>query len=652
MGGKIVKPKQRKRRKHRNPKKTVAGKSNDRRINITGSIKKYLLPNLPYMVMAWFFNKVGEAYRISESDKIAYRMMETIENLNGTMAKVLPSLNSFDVLIGIIGGIAFYGIVWVRKKSAKNWRHDVEYGSARWGNRRDIEPFIDPNPDNNIILTATESLTMNNRPKPVKNARNKNVLVIGGSGSGKTRFFVKPNLMNCVSAKYPTSFAITDPKGSLIFETASMLRRKGYKIKVLNTIDFGLSMGYNPFNYIKSEKDILKFVTAFIENTQDPDARGSDPFWQKAEILLYQALIGYIFYESPDEDKNINTLVKFINKMKVSEEDESKKNPIDLMFEDLEEKNPDHFAVRQYAKFSVAAGKTLKSIIVMCGARLSPFDIKEVRELMQNDELELDKIGEEKTALFIVISDTDDAFNFIPAILYSQLFNILCETADIKHGGRLPVHVRFLLDEFANLGKIPKIEKLIATIRSREISACIILQAMSQLKAIYKDNADVIAGNCDSRLFLGGSEKTTLKDLTDALGKETVYLLNSTISKGQSASFSQNQQKLGKSLMSEDEISVMDGGKCILQLRGVRPFFSDKFDIESHKHYKYLSDANPKHKFNLEKYITRKLRIKPADEYEFFEYDGSDTELPPESLFDYEDIAYDSDDFDEDLEPI
>lgn len=416
-------------------------------MTVTDKIRKYVIPNLPYAGIGWFFNKISEAYRISEgagsNGKLAYRLMATVENLNYTMGNIVPSINPIDLLVGLIGAACFYGIVYYRKITAKKWRHDIEYSSARWGTSKDIAPFIDENPDNNVILTTTESLTMNSRPKPVKNARNKNVLVIGGSGSGKTRFFVKPNLMNCISQKYPVSFCVTDPKGSLVYECASMLRRKKYKIKVLNTIDFSRSMGYNPLSYIKKESDILKFVTAFIENTQNSDSKGGDHFWIKAETLLYQALIGYIFYECADEDKNINTLAKYINSMQVKEDDENYSNPIDIMFQELEEKDPDHFAVRQYAKFKIGAGKTLKSILIMAGARLSTFDIKEVRDLMMTDELELDKIGEEKTALFVIISDTDDSFNFIPAILYSQLFNILCEVADTKYGGRLPIHVRF-----------------------------------------------------------------------------------------------------------------------------------------------------------------------------------------------------------------
>ena len=630
-----------------------------KQINIIDFLKKYLLPNLPYIGVGWFSNKISEAYHLSTDHRAAYRIIETLPNLSETIANPIPSIYPMDLLIGLLGAAIFYGIVWHKRHTAKKWRHDVEYGSARFGTPKDIAPYVDPNPDNNIILTATESLTLNSRPKQPKYARNKNVLVIGGSGSGKTRFFVKPNIMQCISQDYPVSLVLTDPKGGLVFETASLLKRKGYKIKIINTIDFGRSLKYNPFHYLRKESDILKFVTALMENTEDGEQKGGDPFWKKAEALLYQALIGYIFYERPKEEQNMNTLVNFINSMKVSESDDSHKNAVDVMFEELEfgnpekgmEPQPNHFAVRQYAKFSIGAGKTLKSILVMAGARFSTFDIQEVRTLMSDDELELDMIGDEKTALFVVVSDTDDSYNFIPAIMYSQLFNILCDRADLVHNGRLPVHVRFLLDEFANLGKIPKFDKLIATIRSREISACIILQAFSQLKTMYKDAAETIQGNCDTRLFLGGSEKTTLKDLTEALGKETIYQMNSSTSKGNQASYSQNQQKLGKSLLSEDELNVLDGELCILQVRGVRPFLSKKYDITSHKHYRYLSDANPKNTFNLEKHINRTLVVKPTDEFEYFTHTPVDEVLPTEALVDSYFDSYDHDDFDDDLEP-
>ena len=532
-------------------------------------------------------------------------------------------------IMGILGALGLKLMVYVKGKNAKKYRKDMEYGSARWGTVADIKPFIDPDPKNNVILTKTESLTMNPRPKPVKYARNKNILVIGGSGSGKTRFYVKPNLMQCESNDYPVSFCITDPKGQILVEMGDFLQSKGYTIKVLNTIDFQKSMGYNPFAYIRSEKDILKFVTALIHNTKG-EGKGGDDFWQKAETLLYQALIGYIWYELPEADQNINTLVEMINSMEIREDDENHKNPVDILFDDLRKQDPEHFAVRQYAKFSLAAGKTSKSILISCGARLSPFDIKEVRDLMMYDELELDKLGgyhierkkrrrnkktgeitevvekeivKRKTALFIIISDTDASFNFIVSLMYSQLFNLLCDRADNDFNGRLPVHCRCLLDEFPNIGLIPNFEKLIATIRSREISASIILQAQSQLKAIYKDNMDTIIGNCDTTLFLGGKEKTTLKEMSELLGKETIDLLNTGESRGQSASFSMNYQRLGKDLMSMDEISVMDGSKCILQVRGVRPFLSTKYDIEQHHNYKHLADADPKRAFNIAEFV-------------------------------------------------
>jgi len=542
-----------------------------------------------------------------------------------------------DWLVGVIAGVGMKIMVYVKGKNAKKFRKDVEYGSARFGTKKDIEPYMDENPANNIILTATESLTMNSRPRPAKYARNKNVLVIGGSGSGKTRFFVKPNLMQCESEDYPVSFVCTDPKGTILVEMGKLLQKRGYIIKVLNTIDFKKSHGYNPFSYIRSEKDILKFVTALIQNTKG-EGKGGDDFWVKAETLLYQALIGYIHYELKDEPErqNINTLVEMINSMEVRENEETFKNMVDFFFDDIEfgnkelgiEADPEHFALRQYKKYKLAAGKTAKSILISCGARLSPFDIKEVRELMMYDELELDKLGgyivkkpvetekngkkvktvvketkAEKRALFVIISDTDSSFNFIVSMMYSQLFNLLCDTADNTFNGRLPVHVRCLLDEFPNIGLIPNFEKLIATIRSREISATVILQAQSQLKAIYKDNMDTIIGNCDTTLFLGGKEKTTLKDISESLGKETIDMFNTGESRGQSTSYSQNFQKLGRDLMGVDEISVMDGAKCILQVRGVRPFFSNKYDIEKHHNYKFLADSNDKFIFKIANFL-------------------------------------------------
>ena len=567
---------------------------------------------------------------------------EKIMDIGGGFSRAfqdfIPSLHPFDLFIGAALGGIFKAFVYFKGKNAKKWRKDIEYGSARWGTAADIKPYIDPNPDNNIILTATESLTMNSRPKPVKYARNKNVLCIGGSGSGKTRFFVKPNLMQCQSTDYPVSFVCTDPKGTLVLECGKMLQRNGYKIKILNTIDFKKSMRYNPFAYIRSEKDILKFVTALIANTKGDNSKSADDFWQKAEQLLYQALIGYIWYEAPPEEQNMNTLVEMLNKMETREDDESFKNAVDFAFEALEERDPQHFALRQYKKYKLAAGKTAKSILISCGARLAPFDIKEIRDLMSEDELELDRLGgykkidpktgketidKTKNALFVIISDTDASFNFIVALMYSQLFNLLCDRADNDFNGRLPVHVRCLLDEFANIGMIPNFEKLIATIRSREISACVVLQAQSQLKAIYKDNMDTIIGNMDSTLFLGGKEKTTLEEMSKMLGKETIDMYNTSVTKGNQESHGQNFQKLGKDLMSVDEIAVMDGSKCILQVRGERPFISRKYDITAHKNYRYLADSDDRHIFNVEKYLSTNLKLKPDDIYDVFEIDLS-----------------------------
>ena len=530
-----------------------------------------------------------------------------------------------DLLIGFLCGCALCLLVHAKRRNAKKYRHGEEYGAARWGKPSDIAPFVDPDPWNNIILTQTERLTMSSRPANPKNARNKNVLVIGGSGSGKTRFFVKPSLMQCTSKDFPTSYIVTDPKGTLILETGKMLQRYKYRIKVLNTINFKKSMKYNPFAYLRSEKDILKLVNTIIANTKGDGEKSGEDFWVKAEKLYYTALIGYIWYEAPEDEKNFTTLLEMINASEAREDDEDFQNPVDLMFERLEEKDPEHFAVKQYKKYKLAAGKTAKSILISCGARLAPFDIKELRELMETDEMELDTIGDRKTALFVIISDTDDTFNFVVSILYTQLFNLLCDKADDEYGGRLPVHVRCLLDEFANIGQIPKFEKLIATIRSREISASIILQSQSQLKAIYKDNADTIVGNCDTTLFLGGKEKTTLKEISEILGKETIDSFNTSETRGRELSHGLNYQKLGKQLMTEDEIAVMDGGKCILQLRGVRPFFSDKFDITKHPKYKYLSDADPKNAFDMEKHLKRRPAIvKPDEVFDYYEIDAAD----------------------------
>lgn len=585
------------------------------------------------MIMGLFATKLGQAYRLSDGMVFADKLMNIGSGSSLAFQNSMPSFHPFDLMIGAACGGIFKAVAYFKGKNAKKFRKDIEYGSARWGTPKDIEPYVDLKPDNNIILTATESLTMNGRPKSPKYARNKNVLVIGGSGSGKTRFFVKPNLMQMHS-----SYIVTDPKGTLVLECGKLLKDNGYRIKILNTIDFKKSMKYNPFAYIHSEKDILKFVTALIANTTG-DQKGGDAFWTKAETLLYQALIGYIYYEAPPEERNMNTLVEMINKMEVREDDESFRNAVDFTFEALAERDQQHFAVRQYAKYKLAAGKTAKSILISCGARLSPFDIKEVRDMMSTDELELDKLGgfkeidpktgketlnTQKTALFVIISDTDDSFNFIVALAYSQLFNLLCDRADNEFGGRLPVPVRAILDEFSNIGMIPKFEKLIATIRSREISACVILQAQSQLKAIYKDNADTIVGNCDSMLFLGGKEKTTLEEVSKMLGKETVDMYNTSVTKGNQESHGQNFQKLGRELMSVDEIAVMDGAKCILQIRGERPFFSRKYDITQHKNYKHLADASAKNTFDVEGFLTARLKLKPDDEYEVIEIDPTD----------------------------
>jgi type IV secretion system protein VirD4 len=584
------------------------------------NVKKLILPNLPYVLIGIFATKIGQAYRLSVGSDFATKIPNILDGFAAAFQSAAPSFQPFDLVVGILCGAALRLVVYVRGKNAKKYRKDVEYGSARWGNTEDIKPYVDPKLDNNVILTATESLTMNSRPKNPKTARNKNVLVVGGSGSGKTRFWLKPNLMQMHS-----SYVITDPKGTLILECGKMLQRNGYAIKILNTINFSKSMRYNPFAYIRSEKDILKLVTTLIANTKG-DGKSGDDFWQKAETLLYTALIGYIYYEAPVEEQNFSTLIEFINAMEVREDDEEFKNPVDLMFDELEGKNPRHFALRQYKKYKLAAGKTAKSILISCGARLAPFDIQELRDLTEYDELELDTLGDRKTALFIIISDTDDTFNFMASMCYTQLFNFLCDKADDVYGGRLPVHVRCLIDEAANIGQIPKLEKLVATIRSREISCCLVLQARSQLKALYKDHCDTIIGNMDSQIFLGGSEPTTLKELNTALGKETIDMYNTSVTKGTQESHGQNYQKLGKDLMSIDELAVLDGGKCILQLRGVRPFRSDKYDITKHPNYKYLSDADPKNTFSIEKYLSTKLKVKPDDVFEVFEVDTSEVE--------------------------
>ncbi|MGN8783546.1 VirD4-like conjugal transfer protein, CD1115 family [Blautia sp. HCP3S3_D9] len=560
--------------------------------------KKLILMNLPYILAGYFCDKIAWLWRVSPGSDASDKMMAAMNGMNDLFSNPLPSFFPKDLLVGIVGGVALRLVVYFKAKNAKKFRQGVEYGSARWGNAKDIEPYVDPVFENNVILTETERLMMSGRPKQPKYARNKNILVIGGSGSGKTRFFVKPNLMQMHS-----SYVVTDPKGTVLVECGKMLLKNGYKVKVLNTINFKKSMHYNPFAYIRSEKDILKLVNTIILNTKGEGQQSGEDFWVKAEKLYYTALIGYIWYECVEEEQNFTTLLDMINASEAREDDEEFKNPVDLMFDELEEREPDHFAVKQYKKYKLAAGKTAKSILISCGARLAPFDIKELRDLTSYDELELDMLGDEKTALFVIISDTDDTFNFIVSIMYTQLFNLLCDRADDVYNGRLPIHVRCLLDEFANIGQIPKFEKLIATIRSREISASIILQSKSQLKAIYKDNADTIEGNCDTTLFLGGKEKTTLKELAEVLGKETIDLYNTSDTRGTSQSYGLNYQKTGKELMSQDEIAVMDGGKCIMQLRGVRPFFSNKFDITKHKQYHLLSDYDEKNAFDIEKYV-------------------------------------------------
>jgi len=580
---------------------------------MSGKLKKTIIMHIPYFFIGLFATKLGQMWRLTSGTELVEKIMNLGEGLFAAMESPLPSFHPFDLCIGIAVVVIFRLIVYGKSQNAKKYRKNEEYGSARWGKPEDIAPYIDPDFKNNVILTQTERLTMNNRPKDPKTARNKNVLIVGGSGSGKTRFFIKPQIMQCHS-----SYCITDPKGSLVCETGKMLQRNGYKIKILNTINFKKSMHYNPMAYIHSEKDILKLVTCLIANTKG-EGKGGDDFWVKAETLLYTALIGYIHYEAPAEERNFNTLIEMINSMEVREDDEEFENPVDIMFRELGEKNPNHFAVRQYAKYRLAAGKTAKSILVSCGARLAVFDIAELREVTAYDELELDTLGDRKTALFLIMSDTDDSFNFLISMCYTQLFNLLCEKADDVYGGRLPVHVRCLIDEAANIGQIPKLEKLIATIRSREISACLVLQAQSQLKAIYKDNADTIIGNCDARLFLGGSEPTTLKELSTALGKETIDTFNTGESRGKEVSHSLNYQKLGKELASVDELAVLDGGKCILQLRGVRPFKSDKYDITQHPNYKYLSDADPKNNFDIEKFLSTRLKTKPNDTFDTYE---------------------------------
>lgn len=579
--------------------------------------KKLFFLYLPYLIFGLITTNIGEAWRLAEGFNQSKKILSFLETLGIAFLNPLPSLYPFDLFVGIICGVVLWMAVYIKGQNAKKFRHKVEYGSARWGTRKDIEPFIASKFEDNIILTKTEFLMMSNRPKNPKNARNKNVLIVGGSGSGKTRFWIKPNLLQMHS-----SYVVTDPKGSIVIECGNALLRYGYKLKIFNTINFKKSMHYNPFAYIHSEKDILKLVTTLIANTKG-DGKEGDEFWTKAETLLYCALIGYIHFEAPIEEQNFSTLIEFINAMEVREDDEDFQNPVDLMFEALERKNPNHFAVRQYKKFKLAAGKTSKSILISCGARLAPFDIDELREITSYDELELDTLGDRKTALFLIMSDTDGTFNFLISMIYTQLFNLLCEKADDVYGGRLPVHVRCLIDEAANIGQIPNLEKLVATIRSREISACLVLQAQSQLKAIYKDNADTIIGNMDSRVFLGGSEPTTLKELNQALGKETIDMYNTSDTRGNSPSYGTNYQKLGKDLMTIDELAVLDGSKCILQLRGVRPFLSDKYDLTKHPNFQYTSDADKRNTFNIEKFISTKLKLKADDVFIVVDADAS-----------------------------
>jgi len=602
------------------------------------NIKKIVIPNLPYLLFALLGTKCGQAARLAPGMDFSQKALHILDGFRLAFESLLPSFHPADLLVGLLIAAALRLAVYVKGKNAKKFRKNMEYGSARWGTYEDIAPYIDPVFENNIILTQTESLTMNNRPKDPRTARNKNVLVIGGSGSGKTRFFIKPNLMQCQSKDYPVSFVVTDPKGSIVVECGRLLEKNNYRIKIFNTINFSKSMHYNPFAYIHSEKDILKLVNTLICNTKG-DGKSGDDFWVKAETLLYCALIGYIHYEAPEEEQNFATLIELVNAMEVREDDETFENPVDIAFKELEKDKPNHFAVRQYKKYKLAAGKTAKSINISCGARLAPFDIAELREITMYDELELDTLGDKiydnpeakdgsfkKTALFLIMSDTDSTFNFLISMIYSQLFNLLCEKADDQYKGRLPVHVRCLIDEAANIGQIPNLEKLMATIRSREISACLVLQAQSQLKALYKDNADTIIGNCDTSIFLGGKEPTTLKELNQALGKETIDTFNTGESRGREVSHSLNYQKLGKDLATVDELAVLDGSKCILQLRGVRPFLSNKFDITQHKNYRYLSDTNPKNEFDIEKFLSHRLKPKQDEAYNVFEVDMSEAD--------------------------
>ena len=590
----------------------------------TKKLTKLLALYLPYLLLGLVATNFGEAWRLAEGKELGDKIMAMMGTIPVAFANPLPSLHPLDFLVGLCCGAGLRLAVYLRGKNAKKYRHGMEYGSARWGTPKDIEPFMAPKFADNIILTKTERLMMSNRPPDPKNARNKNVLVVGGSGSGKTRFFIKPNLLQCDSKTFPVSFVVTDPKGSLIYECGHALAKKGYLIKTMNTINFHKSMHYNPFAYVHSEKDILKLVTTLMTNTKG-EGSGGDPFWEKSERLLLTALIAYLHYEAPVEEQNFATLLEMLNTMQVLEDDEEYQNPVDLLFEELAKKKPNSFAGRQYKLYKLAAGKTMKSILISCGARLAPFDIQEIRDATMYDELELDKLGDRKTALFLIMSDTDSTFNFLISMVYTQLFNLLCDKADDQYGGKLPVHVRCLIDECANIGQIPNLEKLVATIRSREISACLVLQARSQLKAIYKDNADTIVGNMDSQIFLGGSEPTTLKDLSEILGKETIDAFNTSDTRGNSPSYGTTFQKMGHELLSRDELAVLDGGKCILQLRGVRPFLSDKYDLTQHPNYKLTSDYDPKNTFDIEKYLNRKEKIRPGDEFIVVDADS----LPP-----------------------
>ena len=582
----------------------------------TKKLTKLLALYLPYLLLGLVATNFGEAWRLAEGKELGERIMSMMGTIPMAFANPLPSLHPLDLLVGLCCGAGLRLAVYLRGKNAKKYRHGMEYGSARWGNAKDIEPFIAPKFSDNIILTKTERLMMSNRPPDPKNARNKNVLVVGGSGSGKTRFWLKPNLLQCHS-----SYVVTDPKGSIVVECGNALLKNGYKLKILNTINFKKSMHYNPFAYVHSEKDILKLVTTLMTNTKG-EGSGGDPFWEKSERLLLTALIAYLHYEAPVEEQNFATLLEMLNTMQVLEDDEEYQNPVDLLFEELAKKKPNSFAGRQYKLYKLAAGKTAKSILISCGARLAPFDIQELRDLTMYDELQLDTLGDKKTALFLIMSDTDSTFNFLISMVYTQLFNLLCDKADDVYGGKLPIHVRCLIDECANIGQIPNLEKLVATIRSREISACLVLQARSQLKAIYKDNADTIVGNMDSQIFLGGSEPTTLKDLSEMLGKETIDAFNTSDTRGNSPSYGTTFQKMGHELLSRDELAVLDGGKCILQLRGVRPFLSDKYDLTQHPNYKLTSDYDPKNTFDIEKYLNRKEKINPNDEFVVIDADS------------------------------